>query len=418
MYCGNCIRDNALVRGLRELGHEVLMVPLYLPLTLDEPDQSAGTPVFFGGINVYLEHHWHAYDHAPHWLHDWLSSPALLRWAGKRSSAVAPRHLGGMTLSMLRGESGRQARELRELIAWLKSQPRPDVVCLSNVLLIGMAREIGRELSTPVICQFQGEDNFLDALPEPYRTQCWSEATARARDVRLFISPSQYFAGQMQGRLKLAPERIRVAPNGISLDGYPEANVTRTGQVIGFFARMNRDKGLDLLVEAFLQLRQEPATREAKLVVGGFCGPAEASFVARLRERIHEAGAAEAVTFHPNVDRAEKLRLLGQMRVFSVPARMSEAFGLYVVEALAAGLPVVLPDRGAFSEIVSRTGGGILYGAEDVEGLKLSLGALLQNPEHASHLGSMGRAKVREGYGAIAMAKSVESIYATVLGKA
>src|SRR5215467_4818424 len=55
MYCGNCLRDNALVEALRRLGHEVLMVPLYLPLTLDEPDQSTNTPIFFSGINVYLE---------------------------------------------------------------------------------------------------------------------------------------------------------------------------------------------------------------------------------------------------------------------------------------------------------------------------------------------------------------------------
>ena len=55
MYCGACLRDNALVTALRRMGHSVVMAPLYLPLTLDEEDQTAGSPVFFSGINVYLD---------------------------------------------------------------------------------------------------------------------------------------------------------------------------------------------------------------------------------------------------------------------------------------------------------------------------------------------------------------------------
>lgn len=412
MYCGNCIRDNTLVRGLRELGHDVLMVPLYLPLTLDEPDQSAGTPVFYGGINVYLEHVWGAFDHVPGWLHTWLSSPALLRWAGKRSGAVEPRHLGAMTLSMLRGESGRQARELRELIAWLKQQPRPDAICLSNVLLIGMARELGRELNTPVLCQFQGEDTFLDQLPEPYRGRCWAEATERARDVWAFISPSDYFAEQMRGRLKLPSEKVRVAPNGITLEGYLEQAAPTGDPVIGFFARMSREKGLDLLVDAFIALRREPETSATRLVVGGYCGAAEKPFVAELRHRLHEAGAAEAATFHPNVERGEKLELFRQMSVFSVPARMREAFGLYVVEAMAAGLPVVLPDHGAFPEIVRRTGGGITYRESDPRGLQAGLSSLLRERERARLLGEAGCRQVRTGYSARAMAEAVVAVCA------
>ena len=72
MYCGGCFRDNALVAALRKQGHETLMVPLYLPLTLDEADQSAGTPTFFGGINVYLEQKSALFRKAPKWLHSLL----------------------------------------------------------------------------------------------------------------------------------------------------------------------------------------------------------------------------------------------------------------------------------------------------------------------------------------------------------
>ena len=114
MYCGGCLRDNALVAALRKLGHEALMVPLYLPLTLDEEDQSAGAPIFFSGINVYLEQQSALFRHAPGWLHQALASPTLLKWASGAAAKTRPIDLGGMTISMLRGEEGNQARELEE----------------------------------------------------------------------------------------------------------------------------------------------------------------------------------------------------------------------------------------------------------------------------------------------------------------
>src|SRR5574342_182875 len=90
MYCGNCFRDNALVAELRRLGHSTLMVPLYLPLTLDEDDKSAGTPIFFGGINVYLDQKSGLFRRAPAWLHRCLASPTLLKWASNRAAKTRP----------------------------------------------------------------------------------------------------------------------------------------------------------------------------------------------------------------------------------------------------------------------------------------------------------------------------------------
>src|SRR2546430_1964139 len=168
MYCGNCFRDNALVAALRHQGHQVLMVPLYLPLTLDEEDQSAGTPIFFSGINVYLEEKAAFFRRTPGWFHDLLAAPRLLKWAAGKAAKTRAPDLGELTLSMLRGEEGNQARELTELIAWLKPQPKPDAICLSNALLLGLARRLKSELGAPVVCMLQGEDIFLDALPETH----------------------------------------------------------------------------------------------------------------------------------------------------------------------------------------------------------------------------------------------------------
>src|ERR1700756_3551109 len=146
MFCGNCFRDNALVAALRKLGHSVLMVPLYLPLTLDEADQTQGTPIFFNGVNVYLDQKLKWFRAAPHWLHRLSGSPTLLKWAASRAAKTRAADVGDITLSMLRGEEGNQVRELEELIAFLKSQPKPDVICLSNALLAGMVRQLKSEL--------------------------------------------------------------------------------------------------------------------------------------------------------------------------------------------------------------------------------------------------------------------------------
>src|ERR1700722_5540530 len=134
MYCGACVRDNALVAAWRRQGHEAMMAPLYLPLTLDEEDQSAGLPIFFSGINVYLQQQSAFFRHAPGWLHQALASPTLLQWASGAAAKTRPVDLGQMTISMLRGEDGNQARELEELLDWLRAE-KPDVVSLSNALL-------------------------------------------------------------------------------------------------------------------------------------------------------------------------------------------------------------------------------------------------------------------------------------------
>ena len=221
MFCGNCFRDNALVRALRKMGHEVTMMPLYLPLTLDEEDQSAGTPIFFSGINVYLEQKSAFFRSAPDWIHNLFTSRPLLRWAGSKAAKTRAADLGDLTLSMLRGEEGNQARELDELIGWLQQGAnRPDIICLSNALLIGMARRLKSDLSVPVVCTLQGEDSFLDALPSSHREVCWQTLAERAAAVDAFIAPSHYFADLMSERLNLPPRRVYVIHNGIDLAGY------------------------------------------------------------------------------------------------------------------------------------------------------------------------------------------------------
>jgi glycosyltransferase involved in cell wall biosynthesis len=425
MYCGGCLRDNALVAALRKLGHQVLMVPLYLPLTLDEEDQSAGTPLFFGGISVYLEQKSPLFRGAPGWLHDLFASRRLLQWAAGKAAKTRAADLGELTLSMLRGEAGNQAREIEALITWLKTQPKPDVLCLSNALLIGMARRLKTELRVPVACALQGEDFFLDALPESHRAACWQALAERATEVDLFIAPSRYFGNLMRERLGLPADRVQVVHNGINLDGYqaevqsPKSKVQSAGvPILGFFARMCREKGLDTLVEAYIVLRQRGRVGNLKLRVGGSCGPADGAFVDSLRARLRASGLLGDVEFHPNLDRASKLAMLRSLSVFSVPALYGEAFGLYVIEALAAGVPVVQPRTAAFPELIEATGGGVLCAPGDARALAEAVEDLLLDRARARALGEAGRQAVTKGFSAAAMAQATLQLYGELAGNA
>jgi glycosyltransferase involved in cell wall biosynthesis len=407
MYCGACLRDNALVTALRKLGHTVLMVPLYLPLTLDEEDQSAGTPIFFGGINVYLEQQSALFRHAPEWLRNILASPALLKLASGAAAKTRASDLGPMTISVLRGEEGRQARELDDLMDWLKSE-KPDIVSLSNALLVGLVRRIKKELRIPVICSLQGEDWFLDALPAADRDLAWQTAAERAAEVDLFIAPSHYFGDLMQRRLKLAPEKVRVLANGLNLEGYAGPKIEPPTPVLGYFARMSAEKGLESLVNAFITLKRQDRVKNLKLRIGGSCGPADQPLLDTLKSRLQISGWLGDVEFSPNLTHAEKVSFLKSLSVLSVPATYGEAFGLYIIEALACGVPVVQPDHAAFPELIRETGGGLLYPPGDESALAGALESLFLDSTRARSLGETGQKAILDRFNIETMARRME----------
>jgi len=412
MYCGACMRDNALVAALRRLGHDATMTPLYLPLTLDETDQSAGNPIFYSGVNVFLEQRTEFFRKAPDWLRKMMASPVMLEIAAGSAARTRPEDLGDITISMLRGEEGNQARELEELLGWLRVE-KPDVICLSNALLVGLARRLRNELRVPVICTLQGEDWFLDSLPPVARGTAWMAAAERAKDVDLFIAPSKYFALLMQRRLHLPENRVRVVFNGINLDGYPEklpATPVQSPPVLGYFARMSREKGLPILADAFLRLKKRDQVKNLKLRIGGSFGPADRVVVKELHASFVEAGVEGDVEFHPNLSHAAKVNFLRGLTVFSVPADYSESFGLYVIEALAAGVPVAQPDHSAFPEIVNSTGGGVLFPPKDSEACADAIEKLLLDPSAAHGMAQAGHRVVRERFNVEVMAREVAAL--------
>ena len=391
MYCGNCFRDNALVAQLRRMGHHALMVPMYLPLTLDEADQSEGTPLFFSVLNVYLAQKFNCFKIAPNWLRRMFTTGWLLNRLGNFAGKTRGADVGDLMLSMMRGESGHQARELEQLIAWLREHEQPDVICLSNALIAGLAKRLRAELGVPVVCLLEGEDAFLNSLPSPQREQTWAELRERVTDIDLFIAPTRYYADTMAQRAGIPAAKLEHINNGINLDGFEPSSLPDDPPVLGYFARMCPEKGLDSLIDAFVRLKQTGPVPALKLAVGGGCQPGDRAYVEKQKGRLRDAGLLGEATFLPNLDRDAKLAFYRGLTVLSVPALYGESFGLYVVEAMASGVPVVAPDDASFPELIEQNQAGTLCAKGDPQALADAIGQLLLDREHLAKCAAAGR---------------------------
>lgn len=370
-FCGSCMRDNTLARALLAEGHEALLVPLYSPIKLDEPDASHGR-IFFGGLNVFLQQKFALFRRTPQSvarprrLDRLLDAPWLLRALTRLSGMTDPAALGELMLSMVRGEEGRQRTELDKLIAWLRIQERPDVVVLGNVLLLGLARALKSALGVPVLCTLQGEDYFLDGLADPWRQRVWEELKRRATDVDGFIAVSAYYGRQMQRRLDLPEAKVHVVWNGIDLSGFGEIDGTGTREpVVGYLARLCPEKGLFTLLMAIQILTERRTVPGLRLAVAGCTAPPDRPFARYVRNAF--PALRDVVEWVDCPDRAAKIEFLQGLRLLSVPATYGESFGLYILESLACGVPVVQPNHGAFPEILEATGGGTMVDVEDRE---------------------------------------------------
>lgn len=401
------MRDNALARELHRVGHDVTIAPMYLPLTLDETALEGldRVPVFFGGINVYLQQKLPLFRKTPAFVDRLLNTTGLLRWAARHSHMTSAREHGEMTLEMLNVETSRLRKELDKLLEWLEQLGRPDIVCLSTALLAGLAPELKRRLGAPVITFFQGEDSFLDGLPEPYRTQCWAALMRYLPSSDVLVSPSRYYADFMRGKIGLPAGAIEVVYNGIALDGYTPAEAPPATPTIGYLARMSRDKGLHLLVEAFVVLARDHRDTTTRLRIAGAATAGDQPFIDEMKRRIAHAGLESRVDWLPNLSRDEKIAFLRSLTLFSVPAMYAEAFGLYVIEAMACGVPVVQPESASFPELVEATGGGICVRHRTADVLAAAWHGLLADPARCRELGLAGRLGVEKHFSARTMSE-------------
>ena len=217
MYCGTCIHDNTIATVLKKQGHNVALIPTYTPTRTDEANVSLER-VFFGGVNVYLQQKLSIFRHTPWSFDRLLDNPRLLNGLARFSSSTDARDLGQLTVSMLRAEQGHQKKELAKLVKWLAEENRPDIVYLTNSMLVGFTREIKKALDVPVICALQGEDIFLQDLIEPYKAEALNLLQERAAEADGFVAPCQYYAQFMaDAYLNLPVDKIDVVPLGLNM---------------------------------------------------------------------------------------------------------------------------------------------------------------------------------------------------------
>jgi glycosyltransferase involved in cell wall biosynthesis len=418
MYCGSCLRDNALAAALLARGHDVILSPVYTPTRTDERNVSQ-EQVFFGGISVFLEQHSTLFRHTPRTLDRLWDSPWALRLASKRQIRVDPKSLGELTVSMLKGERGFQAKEIVKLLEWLRTEPRFDIIIIPYSLLLGLAEPLKRELQVPVGCTLQGDDLFLDGLGSSFRREALDLIRDASRHVDGFFPVSEYYRDFMPRYLGIPREKMHVIPIGINLEGYSQRPRSTAGVfTVGYLARIAPEKGLHVLCDAYVRLRSRTGGSQARLVAAGYLPPEHQDYLDAARQILRAGGCEAEFEYRGEVDRSEKIRFLQAVDVLSVPTVYEEPKGMFLLEAMASGVPVVQPRRGAFPEIVNKTGGGLIVEPDDPEALAAGIDALRRDPTRAAALGAAGAAGVREHYEVSRMAATAESVYATVARRA
>ncbi len=415
MYCGSCMHDNALAAALKAAGEDVSLFPLYTPMRLDE-ENVGERQIFYGGVKAYL---------MQKYPRPFLGRELLLRVAGSQAilrlmphfdigSAVDPVANSQLTISMLKGEDGNQRELLEELVGWIKSTYQPDVIHITNTLLIGVAREFKRSLQIPITCGLHGEDIFLEGMPQPYQDEALSLIRERARYVDRFLAISAYYAEMFSDWVGLERSRVDVVWPGIALDDYRNISAepqTSRPLTIGFLARFVPEKGLHLLVDAFIRLYRSGEFPDLQLVAGGYLSRAYQTYVDGIRKTIKHNGLDDRIKLLGTLERAEKLNFFRSIDLFSVPATYREPKGISILEALAAGVPVVEPDHGAYPEWVDTTQGGILHRPHDSADLAEKLAFLLRNADLRRRMGQRARQAAWEKFSSERMAAATLEVF-------
>ena len=417
MYCGSCMRDNALAAELIRLGHEVTLLPFYTPTLTDEENVSRQEQVFFGGISVYLEQHVPWFRHTPRFVDRLIDAPRVIKAFTSGSISVDAKQLGALTVSTLRGDAGHQRKEIEKLLEFLKDEPRPDLVNIPYTLLICLAKPLRQALQCPIVVTLQGEDLFLDALTEPYRSEAMELVRRQVADVDLFIAVSDYYARFMRDYLRIPESKMRVGTLGVNVKDLSVTTKTRRDPfTIGYFARIAPEKGLHNLADAYRILRLEKGLPPSRLVAAGYLVPEHKPYLKAIAESLRMAGLGDEFVYHGTVDRAKKVQFFHDIDVLSVPSPYHEPKGLYLLEAMACGVPVVQPNHGAFPEILKHTGGGLLAMSESGADVADALYDVWKDPARAAEMGRRGAEGVRRHYTVTHMAENVLRIYQDAVG--
>jgi glycosyltransferase involved in cell wall biosynthesis len=404
-YCENCVRDCALIAGLRALGHEVIVIPLYLPLNHEEGLGAGGAPIAFGAVRLYLEHRFPRLRTLPGWMLSVLDTMPLLTLAGSMAGSTRAAGHEELTLAMLDGETGAVAREFIRFAAWLTTAVKPDALFISNAFLLGIASAIKAVSELTTVCIVQDEHTWVDSCDGAAQRRIWDKIAVKSVCADLLLSLSSWYAGKLGGLLGLPDGRISVIPFGID----PARYRTGTKQIapvrIGYLGRLDRHGGVGTLIDAYCQLADAATPLALSL-----CGGSTKDDRAFLNAKLAQARARGPVTVYPDFSLATRTAFLASLSLLAVPVHAQIALGAFIFEAWAAGVPVVQPDQGGFGEIIRKTGGGLLYAPNTAEALGQALAVLLNDSGKRQALANCGRTAVNAEYNNLNMARHVMAL--------
>ena len=409
-YCGNCLRDSKFYDAMQALGHDVIKIPMYLPLFDDEHDIGE-VPVFYGAISMYLKQQYRLFRNMPRWMERMFNSKPMLRLAARQAGSTRATGLEDMTISMLLGEQGKQKEELEHMVSWIAKHGNADVIHISNALLLGLAKRLREETNALIVCSLQDEDVWVDVMDDVFRQKVWSLMGEKAADVDHFIAVSDYYAGISADRMKLPKEKITTIPLGVDPQEYEYRNAAEKPRTIGFISRMCYENGLDILVDAFIMLKKRPGMDDVKLhITGGYTGD-DKKFLKSIHAQLKIHHLEEHVIFQDKFDGDDRKAFFDQVSVISVPVREGEAFGIYITESMASGIPVVQPAVGAYPEIINAGGGGVLYETNTPEALAIALENIMNNKELLRSQSQKARASAQENFNIFSLGEHLTNVY-------
>jgi glycosyltransferase involved in cell wall biosynthesis len=411
-YCGNCLRDSKLFQALKDRGHNAIKLPMYLPLfSHDDLD----VPVFYGAISIYLKQQYSLFRNAPAWFDRVLNSKPMLKFAAHMANSTRATGLEEMTISMLMGEHGMQKEELDKMVDWLENHMKPDVVHISNALLLGLAHKIREKIKVPVVCSLQDEDVWIDPMHPEMADKAWQLMREKAADVDMFIPVSQYYTKFMKDKLNLPDSKLATLPLGVDPADYQYKNAAEKPQNIGYLSRLCYENGLDILVDAFILMKKMDENKDVRLLLTGGHTADDKAFIKEQKQKLTQAGVISSVEFIPHFENKDRSNFFERVQLLSVPVRNGEAFGIYLAEAMASGIPVVQPALGAFPEIVEQSGGGITFANNTPDELALALSSLLHNKERIAQLSEKARESVGNIFNVNELASQLTSVYERVI---
>lgn len=388
-YCGNCLRDSKYFNALRAEGHQVTKIPMYLPLFADEHD-IAEIPIFYGAISLYLKQVYPIFRKAPKWVDKLLNSKPMMKMAASMAGSTRAKGLEDMTLSMLLGEQGQQKEELDQMVNWINEHCKPDIIHISNALLLGLAKRLKEKIGVPVLCSLQDEDVWIDPMQPQFQRKIWDLMHERSNDVDVLVSVSHFFSGVMKQKMNLPDEKVRVIHLGVDVNDYKYISPKEKERNVGYISRMCHKDGFDIVVDAFIELKKKPGFDDVKLIATGGSTGDDAKFLKEQKQKLKENNLLGKFEIHPDFEGKEVNDFFKKVVIVSVPVRIGEAFGMYLLESMSSGVPVVQPALGAFPEIIEKSGGGVTYSPNTPKNLSETWADLLSNPEKLEKLSRDG----------------------------